>query len=62
MFFIEFLATSIFVSMVLAVKFYNGSKDSVAISAGVMAITLYGSISLTMGLTGSSLNPAYGLI
>lgn len=59
-FWIEFIATTIFVSVILSVKYTNGS-DEHCLNAAMIAATLLAMILYSGRISGACLNPAVGL-
>jgi glycerol uptake facilitator-like aquaporin len=57
-FWVELLCTTLFVSLILSVKFHDAAKDG----ALAVAITLFGMIHLSGPISGGCLNPAVGLV
>lgn len=57
----EVVGTAIFVSLIMAVKYYTPSNESI-LGAFTVALALYGVIMTIGGKTGGCLNPAVGLV
>jgi|TARA_B110000285_G_scaffold169310_1_gene189406 glycerol uptake facilitator-like aquaporin len=57
----EAVGTAIFISVIMAIKFYTHSNESL-LGAFSVALTLYGVIMLVGAKTGGCLNPAVGLV
>ena len=61
-FFTEMIGTFIFVSVILNIKYQNGSKKDAVLNAMTVALTLFGMIQMIGHITGGCLNPAIGLV
>jgi glycerol uptake facilitator-like aquaporin len=59
-FYIEMVGTFFFVSFILTVKYYNGSKD-ILINAIAISSVLYGMLYFTAPISSGCLNPAVGI-
>lgn len=57
----EAVGTAIFISVIMAIKYYTQSNESI-LGAFTVALTLYGIIMLVGAKTGGCLNPAVGLV
>lgn len=56
----EMIGTFIFASLVISVKFHNGTKDG-AINCFFVGMCLYGVLNIVGGVSGGAINPAVGL-
>lgn len=57
----EVISTCIFITVILTIK-YHKSSGVTLFDAQAIALALYGCIKFTVGISGSALNPAFGLI
>ena len=57
----EAIATCIFVSLAMSVKFYTPSQNSL-VGAMSSSLTLYGLLKMILNITGGCLNPAVGTV
>ena len=55
------MATAIFVSVILTVKYHKGTGIDLLDAQGI-CFTLYGMITFSRGISGACLNPAFGII
>jgi len=60
-FFVEVLATFIFISVILSVKYHFGSSELI-LNGVCIGMTLFGMITISGAISGGCLNPAIGLI
>jgi glycerol uptake facilitator-like aquaporin len=56
-FFVEMIGTAVFVSLIMAIKYYTPSKNG-PLGGLSIAMTLYGMILVTGKVSGGCLNPA----
>ena len=55
------MATAIFVSVILTIKYHKGTGIDLLDAQGI-CFTLYGMITFSRGISGACLNPAFGII
>jgi len=60
-FWMETVATFFFVSLILSVKYVNGSSE-IILNAMTIGLALYGMVNLVGHVTGGCFNPAVGLV
>ena len=58
-FLVEFVCTTLFVSLIMTIKYHTPSNEGI-LGAASVATTLFGMINLSGGITGACLNPAVG--
>ena len=61
MFLAEFIATFIFINVILSIKYHNGATDLV-VNALCIGLTLLLGVFLIGGISGGSINPAVGVV
>lgn len=57
----EVVGTAIFVSLIMSIKYYTASNESI-LGAFTVGLTLYGVIMMIGSKTGGCLNPAVGIV
>lgn len=61
LYFTEFIGTTVFVSLVLMIKFGTKSNEGI-LGAFSVALALFGTIHLSLSISGGCLNPAVALV